>query len=145
VTGQARTVRAGAFDPNPIDPTKPDKPTEQLTEPRRRRRERRHAKHSTIHVDRRRDMNIRVRINSARDRARCIYDGHRHPFCFNGYKGWHARPGKEIVSSALVSTANSITLRNGACRQSLAERSDDHHHSGGPNNHDTPILTGSSA
>jgi hypothetical protein len=30
-------------------------------------------------------------------------------------KGWHARPGKETVSSTLRLTANSITLRNGAC------------------------------
>ena len=30
-------------------------------------------------------------------------------------KGWHARPGKETVTSPLMRTASSITLRNGAC------------------------------
>jgi hypothetical protein len=24
-----------------------------------------------------------------------------HPFCFNGFKGWHARPVKETVSNRL--------------------------------------------
>jgi hypothetical protein len=60
-------------------------------------------------------MNIGMRIDSARDRARCLYDGHCHPFCFNGFKGWHARPGKETVTNLLRLTASSITLRNGAC------------------------------
>jgi hypothetical protein len=37
----------------------------------------------------------------ARDRAR-LYDGHSHPFSSQTVKGWHARPGKETVSSRLL-------------------------------------------
>ena len=81
----------------------------------RLRRERRDTQHAAVPIHRGRNMHIRVRINTARHRARGLYDGHRHPFSAQRIKGWHARPAKETVSSTLVSTASSVTLRNGAC------------------------------
>ncbi len=68
---------------------------------RRRGRERLHAQHAAARVHRGRDMHIQMGIDSARDRARALYDGHRHPFCSQTVKGWHARPGKETVTSTL--------------------------------------------
>jgi hypothetical protein len=41
-----------------------------------------------------------MRVDSARDRARRLYDGHAIPFLFE-VVGWHARPAKETVSSKL--------------------------------------------
>ena len=66
-------------------------------------------------------MNIGVGIDTARHWARALYDGHRHPFCSNGFKGWHARPGKETVTSRCV-YSDLDTLRNGACPSQLAAR-----------------------
>ena len=48
-----------------------------------------------------RDMRVEVGIDSTHDRARRIYDGHRHPFLSSTVEGWHARPGKETVSRRL--------------------------------------------
>jgi len=39
-----------------------------------------------------RDVNVEVRVHSARDRARSFYDGHRHPFLRNGSRGGARRP-----------------------------------------------------
>ncbi len=69
---------------------------------RRCRRERLDTQHTAIGVQRRRDMHIEVRIHTARDRARALYDGHRHPFSLQLVKGWHARPGKETVNDHAV-------------------------------------------
>src|SRR5262249_49328603 len=73
------------------------------------------AKHTAAAVDRRRDMHIQMSVDSTRHQARGFYDGHRHPFSAQDVKGWHARPGKETVTSPLQRTASSVTLRNGAC------------------------------
>ena len=47
-------------------------------------------------------MGIQVRVDSARDRARDFYDGHAIPSLVEVVKGWHARPGRETVSSLLL-------------------------------------------
>ena len=47
-------------------------------------------------------MHVQMRIDSTRNRARALYDGHRHPFCLKRFKGWHARPGKETVTINLL-------------------------------------------
>ena len=98
----------------------------QLGETDGRRRERLDTQHTAVPVDRRCDVHVQVRIHSARHQTSALYDGHRHPFCLQSCKGWHARPGKETVTSTLRLTASSITLRNGACRL-LAHASDDTH------------------
>ena len=129
----------------------------QLAVTGRCRRKRLDAQHAAIAVDRRRDMHIHMRIDSARDRARGLYDGHRHPFCSKRFKGWHARPGKETVPSTLreqrtrspsgtgraLSQARSpvdmhpanLSASNESDRPTNhAERSDHHHTDGGPTN-----------
>jgi hypothetical protein len=40
-------------------------------------------------------MHVQMSIDSTRDRARVLYDGHRHPFCcFNGSRGGTHVPGR---------------------------------------------------
>ena len=43
-------------------------------------------------------MDIEVGVDPTGDRAR-LYDGHGHPFSVQVVKGWHARPGKETVTT----------------------------------------------
>ena len=47
-------------------------------------------------IQRRRDMHIKVRVDTARDRARALYDGHRHPFSLQLVKGWLRRIEQSI-------------------------------------------------
>src|SRR3954451_12431920 len=99
---QTGAVRAGAFDPHARRSAERLEPRTQLAVASRCRRERLDTQHAAVRVDRRCDMNVRVRVHSTRDRARALYDGHRHPFCSSKrFKGWHARPGKETVTSTL--------------------------------------------
>ena len=84
---QPRTIRAGAFHPDPIDRAETGQPTMQLDVTGRRRRERFDTQHATVAVDRRRDMHIGVRVHSTRHRARTLYDGHRHPFSLKRSRG----------------------------------------------------------
>ena len=61
-------------------------------------------------------MHIQMRVDSTRDRARALYDGHRHPFCLVQTVQGVARTSREgDRDEHAASTANSITLRNGAC------------------------------
>ena len=94
MTREPGTVGAGAFHPDPIDRSEAGKPTAELTKPRRCRRERFDTEHPAVRVDRGCDMHIQMSIDSARDGARCLYDGHRHPFCFNGSRGGTHVPGR---------------------------------------------------
>ena len=106
MTGQARTVRAGAFHPDPIHRPEAGQPPVQLGVTRRCRRERLDTQHPAVRVDRGRDMNIRVRIDSTRDRARALYDGHRHPFCFNGSRGGTHVPGRRPWPAAALTASS---------------------------------------
>jgi hypothetical protein len=102
MTGQPGAVRAGAFDPHPRHHTELGEPRRQLAISGWGRRERLDTQHAAVHIDRGRDMYIQMRIDTTRDQARALYDGHRHPFCSSKrFKGWHARPGKETVTSTL--------------------------------------------
>ena len=86
----------------------------QLGISRRRRRERLHTQHSAVRIDRGCNMHISMRVDSARHRARALYDGHRHPFSLNGQGvARTSREGDRDEHAAR--TANSVTLRNGAC------------------------------
>jgi hypothetical protein len=116
--------------------TKPDQPVAQLGEPGGGRRERLDRQHTTVDIHDRSDMNMQVGVDTTGDRTRRFYDGHGHPFSLHVVKGWHARPGKETVSSTLRLTASSITLRNGACLVPARARVDKH-----PTNFDatTPV------
>jgi hypothetical protein len=58
-------------------------------------------------------MGIQMRIDSPRYRARALYDGHRHPILSQWFKGWHARPGKETVSSPLLAQPARSPSRTG--------------------------------
>src|SRR5262245_52105516 len=54
-----------------------------------------------------------MRIDAPRNRARALYDGHCHPFLSQRFKGWHARPGKETVSSPLLAQLARSPSRTG--------------------------------
>jgi hypothetical protein len=71
-----------------------------------------------------------MRIHSTRNRARDLYDGHRHPFFRKVVKGWHARPGKETVAM--------VDPNNNAITFSLAVRAQfqPHDNRQAPNNLD---------
>jgi hypothetical protein len=58
-------------------------------------------------------MGVQMRIDSPRYRARALYDGHCHPFLSQWFKGWHARPGKETVSSPLLAQLARSPSRTG--------------------------------
>ena len=102
ITRETRTVRAGAFHPHPRQFSKAGQPAIQLPETRPRRRERLHTQHAAGSINCRRDMHIQMGIDSARDQARALYDGHLPSLLSQTVKGWHARPGKETVTSTLL-------------------------------------------
>ena len=58
-------------------------------------------------------MAVQVRIDAPRYQARALYDGHCHPFLSKRFKGWHARPGKETVSSPLLAQLARSPSRTG--------------------------------
>jgi hypothetical protein len=105
----------------------PDQPVGQLGKPGGGRRERLDGQHTAVDIHDSGDMNIQVGVDTAGDPTRRFYDGHGHPFSLQMVKGWHARPGKETVSSTLRLTASSITLRNGACLVPVPEARVDKH------------------
>ena len=80
----ARRRTRRCLPPRPARAGRTAEPTEQRVIPGRRRRERLDTQHAAVRVDRGRDMHIEMRVDSARDRARALYDGHRHPFSLNG-------------------------------------------------------------
>ena len=140
ITRETRTVRAGAFHPHPRQFSKAGQPAIQLPETRPRRRERLHTQHAAGSINCRRDMHIQMGIDSARDRARALYDGHAIPSQSNGQGvARTSREGDRDEHAAL--TASSITLRNGACpipptqqHACNTERNGHHQHHGGPPN-----------
>ena len=138
----ARAIRAGAFHTDPGQGTEAAQPRVQAAEPGRRRRERLDAQDPAIRIDHSRDMRFQMRVDPARDRARAPYDGHRHPFCLNGFKGWHARPGKETVTSPLRQQRARSPSGTGRAHSPTprrhAERSDHDHRHRGPGALGTP-------
>jgi hypothetical protein len=87
MTRQPGTTRAGPFHTDSGHVTEIGEPTMQLGITGRCRRDRFNTQHTVVRVDRGRNMHIRVRVNSARDRARGLYDGHRHPFSLKRSRG----------------------------------------------------------
>jgi hypothetical protein len=126
VASQPGAVGTGALDTDTLHLPEPDQPVTQLGEPGRGRRERRDPQHPAVDIHDRGDMSIQVGVDTTGDQTRRFYDGHGHPFSLQVVKGWHARPGKETVSSTLRLTASSITLRNGACPVPARARVDKH-------------------
>ena len=91
--GQPRAVGAGAFHPHPIDvPNSEPRTTTRGSPPASSRTI--DTEHATVRVDRGRDVHIQMRIDPTRDRARALYDGHRHPFLSNGLRGGTHVPGR---------------------------------------------------
>jgi len=80
MTRQARAVRAGTFNADTINRPEARQPPVQLDLAGWCRRERPDAQNTAVRVDCGRDMHIGVRVDSTRDRARGLYDGHCHPF-----------------------------------------------------------------
>jgi hypothetical protein len=99
---QPGAICTRSFDPDATELTEALQPRVQRRVAGTFSRERLHAQHTAVRVERSRDMHVQVRIHSARDGARHLYDGHRHPFLLVMVKGWHARPGKETVTSRLL-------------------------------------------
>ena len=91
---QPGTVGTRAFHSDPIDRAEAGQPAGQRDITRRRRRERLDTQHAAVRVNRGRDMHIRVSIDSARHRARGLYDGHRHPFSLKRSRGGTHVPGR---------------------------------------------------
>ena len=87
VARQARPVGAGSFHTDPSDRTERAEPVMQRDEPGVAVRERRDFEQSAVRVERGRDMVVEVGVDSTRDRARRIYDGHCHPFSLNRLRG----------------------------------------------------------
>jgi hypothetical protein len=98
---QPGTVGAGPFDTDPVDQPERTEPQRQRVISRGCRRERLHTQQPADRIQRGRNMNIKVRVDTTDDGTRHFYDGHAIPFLFE-VVGWHARPGKETVSSALL-------------------------------------------
>jgi hypothetical protein len=115
MASQTRTVGTGALHTDALHLAEPDKPVMQLGKSGGGRRERLDRQHTAVDIHDSGDMNIQVGVDTTGDQTPRFYDGHGHPFSLQVVKGWHARPGKEIVSSTLRLTASSVTLRNGAC------------------------------
>jgi hypothetical protein len=90
--GQARPVGAGAFDTDEGDWAERAQPAEQLVVAGGGRLEALHAQQPADVIDRGGHVDIEVGVDSARDRTRAFYDGHRHPFSLVVVKGWHAPP-----------------------------------------------------
>ena len=91
---QPGAVGAGAFHPDPRRRPEPRQPRTQLAVTSRRRRERLDTQHAAVRVDRGRDMHIQMSIDSTRDQARALYDGHRHPFSLKRSRGGTHVPGR---------------------------------------------------
>ena len=93
-------IGTGALDTDPADRSKFAQPARPRALARASRRERGDTEDTAVRVQRRHHMGIQMRVDSARDQARRLYDGHAIPFLFE-VVGWHARPAKETVSSKL--------------------------------------------
>src|ERR687897_201580 len=115
VASEASAIGTSALDTDAFHLAETDEPVVQLGKPGGGRRERLDRQHTAVDIHHGGDMSIQVGVDTTGDRTRRFYDGHGHPFSLQVVKGWHARPGKETVSSTLRLTASSITLRNGAC------------------------------
>ncbi len=70
VSRQARTIRTGPFDPDPIDRPEPSHPRRQGCIPCAVDRERRDTKHAADRIDDGSDMHIKVRVDTTHNRAR---------------------------------------------------------------------------
>jgi hypothetical protein len=93
-------IGAGALDTDPADRSQLAHPARQRGVARAGRRERGDTQDTAVRVERRHHMGVQMRVDSARDRARRLNDGHAIPYLFE-VVGWHARPAKETVSSRL--------------------------------------------
>jgi hypothetical protein len=93
-------IGTGALDTDPADRSEFAQPARQRAVTPASRRERGDTENTAVRVERRHHMGVQMRIDSARDRARRLYDGLAIPFLFE-VVGWHARPAKETVSSQL--------------------------------------------
>ena len=87
IARQARPIRARPFDADAADGTERAQPVVQRNEPGGVVRERLHLEQSAVRVERGGDMVVEVGVDSTRDRARRIYDGHCHPFCLQRLRG----------------------------------------------------------
>src|SRR5215218_7160574 len=114
MTSEPSAVGAGAFNPDPLDLTEAGQPARQRRISGARRGERLDGEHAAVPVERGCDMNIQMRVNTARDHRRGFYDGHCHPFpCSGCGVARTSRDGDRVETAAL--TADSVTLWNGAC------------------------------
>jgi hypothetical protein len=91
---QPGAVRAGAFDTDAVDQAVRGQPVEQRPIAATISGEELHAQHTAVVIQRGRDMHVAMGIHSTRNQARGLYDGHRHPFCFNGSRGGTHVPGR---------------------------------------------------
>ena len=80
MTSQTRPIGASALDPNSIHNAERDQPRVQRGMPSWCRRERLDGDHATVGVDDRGHVDIQMRVDSTRHRARRTYDGHVIPF-----------------------------------------------------------------
>ena len=87
IARQARAIRAGAFDTDAAIGPNAHNQSCSAANPTVRRRERLDPEHTAVRVERRGDMVVEVGVDSARDRARRIYDGHCHPFSLQRLRG----------------------------------------------------------
>jgi len=94
VPGQAGTVRAGTFHTDLGDGSERGEPVSQLGAPGGGGGERFDAEHPAVGVECGGDVNVEVRVDSARDRARRLYDGHGHPFFCEWWRGGTHVPGR---------------------------------------------------
>jgi hypothetical protein len=80
MTGQARAVTAGPFDPDQADGPEPAQPSEQVSVAGRGYRELPGAEQPADGIQRGGDMHVSVGVHAAGDDARVFYDGQCHPF-----------------------------------------------------------------
>jgi len=87
IARDTRAIRARPFDTDACDRTERAQPVVQRNEPDGAVRERLDPEKSAVGVERGSDMIVEVGVDSTRDRARRIYDGHCHPFSLNRLRG----------------------------------------------------------
>ena len=115
MTGQAGTVGAGPFDPDPLDRTERTQPRRQRVIASRRRRKRPHTQQAADRIDRGGDMHIEMRVDTPTIGRATSTMAICHPFSRSTGQGVARTSREGDRDEPAAAAASSITLRNGAC------------------------------
>lgn len=94
------------FDPDPGQGPEAGEPGKEVAVAGGIDREGADTQQAAVGVEGSSHMSVEVGVDTARHRARALYDGHVIPLLFEWLKGWHARPAKETVAIGLLQQAD---------------------------------------